>query len=386
MKKKLTGLLLIALLTGLFLFGAVASADMLTANGMDSSLKLATGSTVTITVNMTDLTGSKFENFLFDLKYDPEILGNAKIVKTVCPSSWTLYDGLFGKGRITCMAADETAKNAVGKKKFTMDIQFTVVGVASKDTPFKITLNVSGAAQKNGTWVPRTASDSIKLTLRGGISVGSVFSDANGNQYMVTGSKTAAFYKAASLTTVTVPATVKKSGLTFTVTEISPKAFYKNTKVKTVSIGKKVKTIGKQAFASATKLTTVKGGAAVVTIGENAFNGCKVLKTFNFGKNLKTLETGAFSGCVKLSKCTLYERVAYIGSDAFYNCTALKTLVIRTTEAQDPGNVGKNAFKGTYKKMAINVFVPSSSIFDAIRDVLTQRGVNKDASWKEYLE
>ncbi len=386
MKKRLTGLLILALLAGLFLFGATASADMLTANGMTDDVRLATGSTVTITVDMKDLSGSRFENFLLDLRYDSEILGNPKIVKTSKPKTWTLYKGLLGDGRVTAFVADETAQKSVAKTKFTMAIQFTVIGVAAKDTPFKITLDVSGAALSNGVYVPRTASDAISLTLQGGMAVGTVFSDSKGNNYMVTGSKTAAFYKAAKLETVTVPATVTKGGLTFTVNEISDKAFYKNTTVKKAVIGKKVTTIGKQAFAAATALTNVTGCASVITIEDDAFKGCKALKSYAFGRKLKTLSAGAFSGCVKLAKCTLFERVAFIGADAFYNCKALKTLTIHTTEVQDLGAVGKNAFANTYKKMKITVYAPSSSVFDAIKDVLTARGISEKAVWTENLE
>ena len=64
---------------------------------------------------------------------------------------------------------------------------------------------------------------------------------------------------------------------------IAPNAFKGNKTLKTVTLGKYIRTIGKKAFASCPKLTTVKGGAG-------AFKGihkkasvkvlAKVLKTY----------------------------------------------------------------------------------------------------------
>lgn len=71
---------------------------------------------------------------------------------------------------------------------------------------------------------------------------------------------------------VTVPATVKIDGQTFKVTGIEAKAFKNNKKLKSVSIGKNVKKIGKEAFSGCKKLSkvTIKG-TALKSIGRNTF-------------------------------------------------------------------------------------------------------------------
>ena len=76
---------------------------------------------------------------------------------------------------------------------------------------------------------------------------------------------------------VTIPATVKINGKTYKVTAVSASAFAKNKKLKTVVIGKNVKTIGKKAF----------------------YN-CKNLKKITFkGKNVKSIGAKAFKGTAK---------------------------------------------------------------------------------------
>lgn len=72
--------------------------------------------------------------------------------------------------------------------------------------------------------------------------------------------------------TVTVPATVKVSGVTYKVTSIAKNAFKNNKKLKKVTIG-----------------------ANITTIGANAFAGCKNLKTVDIkSKKLKSVGKNAF--------------------------------------------------------------------------------------------
>lgn len=57
---------------------------------------------------------------------------------------------------------------------------------------------------------------------------------------------------------ITIPATVKNSGKTYQVTGIAAKAFTKHKTLKTIVIGKNVKSIGKSAFKGCKRLKTVK--------------------------------------------------------------------------------------------------------------------------------
>ncbi len=91
------------------------------------------------------------------------------------------------------------------------------------------------------------------------------------------------------LTSVNVPATVKFNGMVFKVTAINKKAFRKQTKLKSVVIGKNVKNIGSEAFSGAKKLAKVKfSGTAVKTIGKNAFKSIKKNAVFSVKKSKRT--------------------------------------------------------------------------------------------------
>ena len=108
------------------------------------------------------------------------------------------------------------------------------------------------------------------------------------------------------VTTVKIPATVTVDNVTYKVTGIANKAFSGDKKVKKVTIGKNVTTIGDKAFCKCTALTQVTVPASVNKIGKEAFSGCK-----------------------KLTKITL-----------------------KTTKLTK-NSIGKNALKGTNKKLVV---------------------------------
>ena len=91
-----------------------------------------------------------------------------------------------------------------------------------------------------------------------------------------------------NLTTLSVPATVKYNGMTFKVTSVGKKAFRKQAKLKSVTIGKNVKSIGASAFDGDKKLAKIKfSGTAIKSIGKNAFKGIKKNAKFTVKKSKK---------------------------------------------------------------------------------------------------
>lgn len=130
-------------------------------------------------------------------------------------------------------------------------------------------------------------------------------------------------------TSVAIPATVKKNGYAFKVTQISGKAFYKHTKLKKVTLGKNINSIGANAFRGCTSLTAVSLNGALVTIGDYAFSGCK-----------------------KLTKLVIPAKVKTIGKEAFSKDSRLKTIQIQSTVLK---KVGKKALSGIHKKATIKV-------------------------------
>ena len=157
---------------------------------------------------------------------------------------------------------------------------------------------------------------------------------------------------AAKRATVRIPETVKVSGVTCKVTEISENAFKNDAVLKTVVIGKNVKTIGVNAFYGCKNLTKVSGGAALVTICDRAF-----------------------SNCAALQGIVLPSTVKGIGKQAFYNCKKLRSITINTLSLTSK-NVGAQAFTGTYAKAVVKV--PAKK-FAAYKSLLRAKGMNAGA-------
>ena len=176
-------------------------------------------------------------------------------------------------------------------------------------------------------------------------------------KYTINPDGTARYDKPAkSAATVTIPDVIDVDGFSVPVTSIADKAFYKNKKLKTITIGKNIKTIGKSAFASCAKLKTVKGGTGVVTIKASAFKGSK-----------------------KLTAITLNKKVKTIGKNAFYGCKALKTVTIKTTKLTSK-TVGANAFKGIASKATFKC--PSKKLKD-YKKLLKKKGAPGKAKYKK---
>lgn len=77
----------------------------------------------------------------------------------------------------------------------------------------------------------------------------------------------------ASAKKVVIPETIEHNGVTYKVTSIANKAFYRSKNVKNVTIGKNVTEIGKSAFSKCKKLKKVEiKSASLKTVGKKAFN------------------------------------------------------------------------------------------------------------------
>lgn len=75
---------------------------------------------------------------------------------------------------------------------------------------------------------------------------------------------------------VNIPATVTDGNYKYNVTGINSKAFYKNTKLKSLVIGSNVKSIGAQAFAKCSNLKSIQLKTSLLTknsVGKQAFTG-----------------------------------------------------------------------------------------------------------------
>lgn len=93
-------------------------------------------------------------------------------------------------------------------------------------------------------------------------------------------------------TSAVVPATVKKNGYIFKVTQVSGKAFYKYTRLKKVTFGKNITSIGAKAFQGCTSLKTIQVRSTVLKkVGTKALSGIHKKAVIKVpAKNLKNYQ------------------------------------------------------------------------------------------------
>ncbi len=100
----------------------------------------------------------------------------------------------------------------------------------------------------------------------------------------------------------------------------------------------------------------------VTSIAANAFAGHKKITKVTIGKNVTSIGKSAFKNCKKLKTVTINSTVLKsIGSNAFFGDKSLRTVTVKSVKLTSK-SVGKNAFKGTNKKLIIKV--PKKKIAD----------------------
>lgn len=154
-----------------------------------------------------------------------------------------------------------------------------------------------------------------------------------------------------------IPDTVTSSGRAYRVTSIAAKAFKNNKKIKTITIGSNIETIGAEAFSGCTNLQTV------------------IFK----GSNTRIIGAKAFYKCTKIKKIVIPSGVEKIGKQAFFGCKKLKSITIKTTKLTNK-KVGAKAFKGTHKKATFKV--PKKKLA-AYKKLLKSKGVGSKAKIKK---
>lgn len=68
------------------------------------------------------------------------------------------------------------------------------------------------------------------------------------------------------------------------------------------------------------KIKKVTIGDAVTSIGDYSFEGCGSLVSVSIGNSVSSIGSSAFSGCMKLTTIIIPNSVATIGSYAFEDC------------------------------------------------------------------
>lgn len=111
-----------------------------------------------------------------------------------------------------------------------------------------------------------------------------------------------------------------------------------NAKLKKVTLGKSVRTVGTKAFAYDQMLKYVQLTDGLQQIGASAFTGCTALKVLELPDTVTTLGDSVFENCTALASVLLSGGLTTLPTYAFRNCTALTGVVVPDSVAAfNPG-------------------------------------------------
>ena len=166
------------------------------------------------------------------------------------------------------------------------------------------------------------------------VVIGTTLKDASGGTYKVLTEKSVVYMKPVnkSVSKVVIPPTITDNGVTFVVSAVS----------------------------------------------KNVFAGCTKLKSVSIGKNVTSIGDKAFYNCRLLSKITIPAKVTRIGKQAFANCKKIKMITIKSAKLRAK-TVGAKAFKGIYKKTTVKVPKKQKKLY---KKLLIAKGLTKKAKIK----
>lgn len=162
--------------------------------------------------------------------------------------------------------------------------------------------------------------------------------------YQVTSIKKSAFNLCNSITSITIPNSVR---------EIGSAAFYGCAKLKSVVLPEGITSIGYNTFDDCGSLESVFIPSSVRSIGSYAFNKCISLTSIVIPEGVELLEKGTFSECTNLTSVTIPQSLKTIDNYAFSRC-GLKEIVL----PEGVESIGKNVFY--YCKNLTKVTLPNS--------------------------
>ena len=260
--------------------GSAEISGSLTASAVDTDKEICTGRCIAGSRSDQPSSVVVKESGKLELEAD---LDAFQYVKLNLANGLVLNAGADQKSAVTCDSVDH--ENYVKIGKGLPVIRESDTGKTSSDctkhtfgnwkVTKKATYTATGSRERvcsNCGYVEKVSIAKLE------VKTGAVLSNKTGSYKILKGLKTAAFVSPAKKTvkTFTVPASVKLAGKTYKVTKIQAKAFSGCKKLVKVTIGKNVKTIGKQAFSGCSALKTVIIKSKKLTMkgtGAKAFKG-----------------------------------------------------------------------------------------------------------------
>ncbi len=150
---------------------------------------------------------------------------------------------------------------------------------------------------------------------------------------------------------VTVPESITADGKTYTVTGVDEMAFANNTSLTSLSLPETIKSFGQGAFTNCTAMTAVNIPSQITDIPSACFAQCKKMAKFELPAGVKTVGTLAFANCAKATTITLNDGLTEISDRAFLGCTTIKEISVPASVTK----IGGNAFFRASKLTKIHV-------------------------------
>lgn len=130
---------------------------------------------------------------------------------------------------------------------------------------------------------------------------------------------------------IIIPETVVSNRASYLVTSIGKNAFFDCKSLTSITLPDSIKSIGFGAFMSCESLTSITIPNSVTTIEDNAFLCCSKLTSITIGNSVKSIGYCAFENCESLTEITLPNSVKSLGYEVFNNCISLEAITYNGT-------------------------------------------------------
>ena len=97
------------------------------------------------------------------------------------------------------------------------------------------------------------------------------------------------------------------------------------------------------------------GGAKVISVGESAFEGLNKLKSVTLGKYVNSIGAKAFKGCTSLSKINI-DNICWFGAKSFSGCHSLKSINFTKGYDKEYINIAKEAFYNCKNLKTVKIY------------------------------